>query len=167
MRGVDEYCYLTQEQAAVYQNVVDTTMTQIENLEGIERKGLVFKLIMDLKQICNHPAHFSSQGHATAEQSGKTARTMDLLKALLENREKALIFTQFKAMGNLLQGLIQDNLKEEAFFFHGGLTRKKRDEMVQTFQTERKNRLMIISLKAGGTSLNLTEASSVIHYDLW
>lgn len=163
----NEYCYLTQEQAAVYQSVVESTLKAIEETEGIQRKGLIFRLITRLKQICNHPAHFASQGSFASILSGKSAKTIAILEAILENREKALIFTQYREMGHLLQQMIQAELRTEPLFFHGGIPRKKRDSMVQTFQTESDTPLMIISLKAGGTGLNLTEASNVIHYDLW
>jgi SNF2 family DNA or RNA helicase len=163
----DEYCYLTKAQAAIYQNVVDSIMKDIQSSDGIERKGLIFKLIMALKQICNHPAHYSNQGSVASDLSGKAAKTITTLKTILENGEKALIFTQYREMGELLLQMIQDELGTEALFFHGGLTRKKRDEMVQAFQEDRHTRLMILSLKAGGTGLNLTAASNVIHYDLW
>jgi len=164
---MDDYCYLTQAQAAIYQNVVDTILKDIQSSEGIERKGLIFKLITALKQICNHPAHFANQGSVSSDLSGKAAKTMDTLRGILENGEKALIFTQYREMGNLLVQMIQDELDTTALFFHGGLHRAKRDEMVQTFQEDRHSRLMILSLKAGGTGLNLTAASNVIHYDLW
>ncbi|MFH0702894.1 MAG: DEAD/DEAH box helicase [bacterium] len=163
----DEYCYLTKEQAAVYQNVVEDIMKQVEDSDGIQRKGLIFKLINSLKQICNHPAHFVNKGNIDSELSGKASKAISIIENLLDNREKALIFTQYRKMGDILQEIIKKELKEEAIFFHGGVTRKKRDEMVNSFQNERKIRLMIISLKAGGTGLNLTEASNVIHYDLW
>ncbi len=163
----DEYCYLTKEQAAVYQNVVETIMSDIESSEGIQRKGLIFKLITALKQICNHPAHYANLGNVASELSGKAAKALSILQTILENNEKALIFTQYREMGNLLQQMMQRELGEEALFFHGGLTRNKRDEMVAQFQTDAASKLMIVSLKAGGTGLNLTEASNVIHYDLW
>ncbi len=164
---MDEYCYLTQAQAAIYQNVVDRILNEIQSSEGIERKGLIFKLMTTLKQICNHPTHFANQGNASSELSGKAAKTMATLKSLLERGEKALIFTQYREMGELLVRMIQDELKTSALFFHGGLPRAKRDEMVRLFQEDRQSRLMILSLKAGGTGLNLTAASNVIHYDLW
>lgn len=163
----DEYCYLTKEQAAVYQNIVEDIMKQVENSDGIQRKGLIFKLITSLKQICNHPAHFANKGNISSELSGKSSKVISIIENILDSREKALIFTQYKEMGDILQEIIKKELKEESIFFHGGLTRKKRDEMVNSFQNDRKTRLMIISLKAGGTGLNLTEASNVIHYDLW
>ncbi len=163
----DEYCYLTKEQAAIYQNIVDDIMEQVENSDGIERKGLIFKLITSLKQICNHPVHFSKKGEIESEPSGKAQKLVSILENIIDNKEKALIFTQYKEMGDILQKIIKKELKQNVVFFHGALTRKKRDEMINLFQTDKKTKIMIISLKAGGTGLNLTEASNVIHYDLW
>lgn len=163
----EEYCYLTKEQAAIYQNIVDDTMAQIENSEGIQRKGLIFKLITSLKQICNHPVHFSKKGAIDSESSGKAQKTISIIENIIDNNEKALIFTQYKEMGDILQEIIKKELKQGVIFFHGGITRKNRDEMIDRFQNDKKTKLMIISLKAGGTGLNLTEASNVIHYDLW
>ncbi|QHT66126.1 helicase SNF2 [Rhodocytophaga rosea] len=163
----DEFCTLTQEQAALYQNVVEDIMKQIEEKEGIERSGLVFKLIMALKQICNHPAQFLKREFAQPELSGKTSRLLDLLDEIYTAGEKVLIFTQFQQMGELLQKLIAHKYHTEVLFLHGGCSRKQRDTMVDQFQNETAVKTMILSLKAGGTGLNLTAASQVIHYDLW
>jgi uncharacterized Zn finger protein/superfamily II DNA or RNA helicase len=163
----DEFCSLTQEQAALYQNVVDEIMQQIETSEGINRSGLIFKLIMALKQICNHPAQFLKKENAEPELSGKTLRLLDLLEEVYNNSEKVLIFTQFQQMGELLQKLIAAKFHIEALFLHGGCSRKQRDEMVEQFQQQLAVKTMILSLKAGGTGLNLTAANHVIHYDLW
>jgi SNF2 family DNA or RNA helicase len=163
----DEFCTLTGEQAALYQNVVDDIMRQVEQSEGIERSGLVFKLIMALKQICNHPAQFLKKGSADPALSGKTSRLIDLLDEIYTANEKVLIFTQFQQMGELLQKLIAAHYHTGALFLHGGCSRKQRDNMVEQFQNETAIKTMILSLKAGGTGLNLTAASQVIHYDLW
>ncbi len=163
----DEYCHLTKEQGAVYQNVVDEIMKQIEELEGIERRGLVFKLIIALKQICNHPLQYLKRGSADIALSGKATRLMELLDEMYEQREKVLIFTQFREMGELLQQFINDTYHTQPLFLHGGCTRKQRDEMVEDFQAKPEVNTMILSLKAGGTGLNLTQANHVIHYDLW
>jgi SNF2 family DNA or RNA helicase len=163
----EEYCYLTKEQSVLYRQVVNNTMKVIEESEGIERKGLIFKLITSLKQICNHPAHFSKKGNADKSLSGKAERLIELTEKILNVREKALIFTQYREMGDLLAQIIGSEHGEEALFFHGGLTRKKRDAMVDSFQGDGTHNIMIVSLKAGGTGLNLTSASNVVHYDLW
>lgn len=163
----DEYCYLTPEQTALYQRVLEESLKVIEGSGGISRKGLIFKMITSLKQICNHPAHFSKKGAPDKILSGKAERLMELSEQILARKEKSLIFTQYTEMGELLQEMFRTHLKEEAHFFHGGLSRTKREAMVENFQENDKTRLMILSLKAGGTGLNLTAASNVIHYDLW
>ena len=162
----NHFCNLTTQQAALYQNIVDETTGQIEQLDGIARRGLVLKLIMSLKQIGNHPVQFLKTGIAEADDSGKSQLLLELLGNILENNEKVLIFTQFREMGQLLETMITQKLGERPLFFHGGCSLKQRDEMVNRFQTGHK-RIFILSLKAGGTGLNLTAASHVIHYDLW
>ncbi|MDP4267769.1 MAG: SNF2-related protein [Bacteroidota bacterium] len=164
---IDEYCYLTKEQAALYEKMLQNTMKTIEGASGINRRGHIFKLITALKQICNHPAQYDKSGKFNRELSGKTDKVLSLLESILDNNEKALIFTQYKEMGDILQTIIQNELQENSLFFHGSLTRISRDKLVEEFQTNEDIRLMIISLKAGGTGLNLTAASNVIHYDLW
>lgn len=163
----DQFCALSPEQAALYQGVVDQTLQKIASSEGIERKGLVLSLIMMLKQICNHPAQYLKKGPAKPELSGKCPLLLDLLGQALANNEKTLIFTQFRQMGNLLIPLLEDGLGLKPEFLHGGVSRKERDAMVTRFQTSRAHPILLLSLKAGGTGLNLTAASQVIHYDLW
>ena len=163
----DEYCHLTKEQAAVYQNVVDEIMKQVEEKDGIERRGLVFKLIIALKQICNHPVQYLKRSETDIALSGKATRLMELLDDLYEQGEKVLIFTQFREMGTLLQQFISETYHRPPLFLHGGSSRKQRDQMVEDFQQQPEINTMILSLKAGGTGLNLTEANHVVHYDLW
>ena len=142
-------------------------METIENSEGIERKGLVLKLILALKQICNHPCNYLKSGKRELDRSGKALMLKNLLEKILANREKCLIFTQYKVMGDLLQEMLGREFKTDAIFLHGGTPRKKRDEMVNAFQNDARTKLFILSLKAGGTGLNLTAANHVVHYDLW
>ena len=163
----DQFCTLTPEQTAIYQNVVNTTMQSIEQAEGITRKGLVLKLITALKQICNHPRHFLKKGDEDPSLSGKCTLLFSLLPEILDNGEKTLIFTQYQEMGKLLVKMLETEFGFGIPFLHGGVSRKGRDEMVDDFQNNRATRIMLLSLKAGGTGLNLTEASNVIHYDLW
>ena len=163
----DQYCKLTPEQTAIYQNVIDTTMKAVEAAKGIARKGLVLKLITALKQVCNHPKQFLKKGNADPALSGKSQLLFDLMKQILENGEKTLIFTQYQEMGKLLVNMLEKEFGMEIAFLHGGVSRKKRDEMVEDFQHNRTTRVLILSLKAGGTGLNLTAANNVIHYDLW
>lgn len=163
----DQFCQLSPEQTAIYQNVIDTTMQAVDEAEGIQRKGLVLKLLTALKQICNHPAQYLKEGAADPDRSGKVLLLFDLLRPILENGEKTLIFTQYQEMGKLLVKMLDQEFGLEVPFLHGGVSRKKRDEMVDDFQENRATRIMLLSLKAGGTGLNLTAANNVIHYDLW
>ncbi|MBL7798492.1 MAG: DEAD/DEAH box helicase family protein [Saprospiraceae bacterium] len=165
----DQFCLLSPEQAALYQNVVDESLLAIEKeKEGdIKRQGLVLKMLTALKQVCNHPAHFLKKPAADPALSGKTQLLLDLLTQIQDNGEKTLIFTQYREMGDLLVPLLREQLGINAAFLHGGVSRKGRDEMVEAFQHQHSERVLLLSLKAGGTGLNLTAASNVIHYDLW
>ncbi len=163
----DQFCQLTGEQAAIYQNVIETTMNAIDGAEGIARKGLVLKLITALKQVCNHPKHFLKKGKADPQLSGKTKMLFELLSEIRNSGGKTLIFTQYQEMGKMLVEMLEAAFGLEIAFLHGGVARKDRDAMVEDFQNNRANRIFILSLKAGGTGLNLTAANNVIHYDLW
>ena len=163
----DIYCTLTKEQVALYKETLDSSMEEVAANEGMKRKGLVLKLINSLKQICNHPSQFTKTGSPTVSESGKMEVLMHTLENILEADEKVLIFTQYVKMGETIKKLAEDKFNEEVLFLHGSLSRKKRDEMIKKFQNRRQNRIFIISLKAGGTGLNLTAAQNVIHYDLW
>ncbi|WP_246198596.1 DEAD/DEAH box helicase [Wolbachia endosymbiont of Ctenocephalides felis wCfeJ] len=163
----NRYCFLTPEQTALYQEVVNTTMKKIEGSKGIERKGLILKLINSLKQICNHPSHFGKKKHASIEQSGKMQMLEEILIGINELAEESLIFTQYTAMGEIMTRLLEERFNSTIPFLHGGLPLKARDEMVSDFQNSFQSNILIVSLKAGGTGLNLTAANHVIHYDLW
>ena len=142
-------------------------MNSVEQAEGINRKGQILKLITALKQVCNHPKQFLKKGKDDPALSGKCGLLFELLRQILDNGEKTLIFTQYQTMGKLLVKMLEAEFALEVPFLHGGVSRKKRDEMVEDFQNNRTTRVMILSLKAGGTGLNLTAANNVIHYDLW
>ena len=163
----DVYCNLTKEQIAMYKNTLDAAMEDVEANDGIKRKGLILKMINSLKQICNHPAQFSKAKNQSIEESGKMEVLINTLQNILDNGEKVIIFTQYVQMGEIMQKLIKEKFKTEALFLHGSLTRKKRDSMVDKFQNNPQSKIFIVSLKAGGTGLNLTAAQNVIHYDLW
>ncbi len=163
-----EYCTLTKEQASLYKAVVDELHEKIALAEGIDRRGLVLALLLKLKQVCNHPAHFLGDNSDIVNRSGKLQRLTELLDEIREAGEKTLIFTQFTQMGKIIQQYLQKLFGEEVFFLHGGISKKRRDQMIDTFQQESKSPgIFILSLKAGGTGLNLTTANHVIHYDRW
>ncbi|MEA1878367.1 MAG: SNF2-related protein [Bacteroidota bacterium] len=169
----DSYAHLTKEQAAIYKNVVDDMMNSIEQYQGkdsddqIKRRGMVFKLMTALKQICNHPSQYLKKQQDDPMLSGKTQLLLQLLENIYEANEKVLIFTQFRETGKMLERIINSHFDTPIMFLHGGTSRKKRDEMVVDFQTKTHLKTFILSIKAAGTGLNLTAAGNVIHFDLW
>ncbi len=164
---LDEYCYLTKTQAALYEKTLNTLMNEVAGQKGINRRGVIFKLITALKQICNHPFQYLKYGEMTKDVSGKTEKFISLLSQILQNEEKVIAFTQYKEMGNILSTIIQNELGVSPLFFHGSLNTNQRQEMLQEFESNPDQKIMLLSLKAGGTGLNLTSATNVIHYDLW
>ena len=171
------YCHLIEEQATLYEAVVQDAMGKIEQQdEGIERRGLVLSMLMQLKQICNHPVQYLHQGEVDGSgevdnlggRSGKLERLSELLEEILAVGDRALIFTQFAEMGNLLNSYLPRALGVATQFLHGGTPAKARDRMVRRFQEEMQAPpIFILSLKAGGTGLNLTRANHVFHFDRW
>ena len=161
-------CTLTREQASLYQAAVDETMRKIESSEGIQRRGLVLALITALKQICNHPAHYLGEAGPLAGRSGKLARLHEMLEEVVDAGDRALVFTQFREMGDRLVAALADSLGAEVPFLHGGVARAARDAMVQRFQDDAAGpQIFVLSVKAGGTGLNLTAANHVFHFDRW
>jgi SNF2 family DNA or RNA helicase len=161
------FCNLTKEQASLYEAVAKEAQDAIENAEGIERKGLVLATLLKLKQVCNHPAQFLKDKSAIGERSGKLARLTAMLEETLEIGDRSLIFTQFSEMGEILQRHIQEVFGTEVMYLHGGTLKKQRDLMVERFSDPAGPRIFLLSLKAGGTGLNLTSANHVFHYDRW
>jgi SNF2 family DNA or RNA helicase len=162
------FCTLTREQATLYEAVVRASLKQIEAAEGIQRRGLVLSTLLRLKQVCNHPAHFLSDGSALAGRSGKLARLVEMLEEVRAVSERALIFTQFAEMGELLKAHLKTVFGAEALFLHGGTKLKDRQDMIERFQLDPHGPLaFILSIKAGGTGLNLTRANHVFHFDRW
>lgn len=165
---MDVHCRLTQEQAVLYRAAVDQHLNSIADSSGLARRGRIFSLLTHLKQICNHPAHFLGEAGPLAQRSGKLLRLTELLAEVLAEDDKALIFTQYKEMGTLLVAHIEQELGIKPMFLHGGTSRAQRDAYVKRFQeTDGKPGIFLLSLKAGGTGLNLTAASHVFHYDRW
>jgi hypothetical protein len=161
------FCNITREQATLYQAVLDDMMARIEGSEGIERRGLVLATMMKLKQLLNHPAHLLHDGSPLEGRSGKLARLEEILEEALEEGDRALLFTQFAEMGELLRDHLEARLGSEVLYLHGGTPKRARDEMVDRFQAAGGPPLFILSLKAGGSGLNLTGANHVIHFDRW
>jgi len=175
-----EYATLTAEQAALYQSVVDSMIGQVDRTEGIQRRGLILAMLAKLKQICDHPELSASgddvvvaagKGESLtrlSERSGKSRRLMSLLEEVLATGERALVFTQYRRMGKLLSAMIEHDLGCRSLFLHGGTPMKKRQEMIDEFQSpEGDAPIFVLSLKAGGLGLNLTAANHVFHFDRW
>ena len=160
------YCNLTVEQASLYEAFVQNMMDDIAAAEGIGRRGLILKMLLRLKQLCNHPAHFLADHSKLEGRSGKLERLGEMLEEALQEGDKALVFTQFAEMGALLQTHLQERFGGETLFLHGGTERLQRERMIHEFQ-EGKAAIFVLSLKAGGVGLNLTAANHVFHFDRW
>ena len=161
----DLFVPLTAEQVTLYEAMVRETMAAIENSEGIERAGLVFKLLTALKQICNHPAQYLKQAGPLDGRSGKLATFDELTDIIVASGESMLVFTQYTQMATLLQQHL-DARRIGSLFLHGGVPVPRREEMVDRFQRGDVP-VFLLSLKAGGTGLTLTRATHVLHYDRW
>ena len=164
---------LTKEQAALYQGYVNDVQRKLEEqkMGGIEYKGIVLASLTKIKQICNHPAHFLGDGstmtHRGRHRSGKVEKLMEIVDNALVSGRRVLIFTQYRVFGTMLQEYLAERTGHDIPFLHGGVPQKKRDQMVQAFQSEGGSPIFILSLKAGGTGLNLTAATEVVHMDRW
>ncbi|MBU3061745.1 DEAD/DEAH box helicase [Nocardia sp. NEAU-G5] len=162
---------LTVEQAALYQAVVDDMLAKLKDAEGMSRKGAVLGALTRLKQVCNHPAHYLGDGSGVLRRgqhrSGKLGLVEDVLESVLADGEKALLFTQFREFGELIAPYLTERFGVPIPFLHGGVSKKGRDAMVERFQESGGPPLMLLSLKAGGTGLNLTAANHVVHLDRW
>jgi len=164
---INDYCYLSKSQAVLYEKTLNEMMDMISGFTGINRRGNIFKLITALKQICNHPSQFLKGGEIGKELSGKMEKCISTVQNIIANGEKTLIFTQYKEMGDILCRVIAQECDTQPLFFHGSLTVPQREELIDKFQNDDNTKIMVLSLKAGGTGLNLTSATNVIHYDLW
>jgi SNF2 family DNA or RNA helicase len=162
------FCTLTKEQASLYAAVVKDAGRDLDETTGIQRKGVVLATLSKLKQVCNHPAQFLGDNSAIPGRSGKLARLTEMLEEALDIGDRALVFTQFAEMGEIIRRHLQDTFGREVLFLHGAVPKKQRDVMVARFQEETDGpRIFILSLKAGGTGLNLTAANHVFHFDRW
>lgn len=162
-----EYCNLSEEQATLYKAATDELLGAVEQAGDMERRGKVLQLINALKAICNHPRQYHEDGSQLAGRSGKLERLDDLATEILASDERALIFTQYTSMAELIRQYLQQQLGRRVLYLHGGTPQQKRDELVEKFQSPDGPPFFLLSLRAGGTGLTLTEASHVIHYDRW
>lgn len=163
------YCNLSREQASLYEAVVQDVVKQIEEKEGMERKGLILSSLMRLKQICNHPAQFLQDGSRfTQERSQKLSRLAAMMEEVIENGESLVIFSQFREICEYLEKFIKKSSHYNTYMIHGGTGRTKRQKMIEEFQDEETEpSIFILSLKAGGVGITLTKANHVFHFDRW
>jgi SNF2 family DNA or RNA helicase len=168
-----EYISLTVEQASLYESVLQDLFERLERVSPMERRGLILASLTKLKQVCNHPALFLKETEPEPDpiRSPKVERLLEMIDQLRTENERCLIFTQYVEMGHMLKRMIQQQRQESVLFLHGGLSKVKRDQLIQSFQetvpSEESNPIFILSLKAGGIGLNLTEANHVFHVDRW
>jgi SNF2 family DNA or RNA helicase len=164
---VKTFCPLSRKQAALYQQAVQDLASQLEDVDGIKRRGIVLSFLMRLKQICNHPSQWLGDSAWAEEDSGKLARLRDIAEVIAAKQEKALIFTQFKEATAPLQTFLGSVFGHPGLVLHGETAVKQRKDLVRQFQEDDTVPFFVLSVKAGGTGLNLTAASHVIHFDRW
>lgn len=164
------YCQLTKTQAILYEQTVkqmEKEILQLKKSDGIQRHGMVFKYLMAFKQICNHPAHYDGRGDFNPDLAGKFLRLSEIIEEISSRQEKVLIFTQFKEMTEPLHDFLARCFGRPGLVLHGGTAIKKRQKLVEEFQSEFGPPYFVLSLKAAGTGLNLTAANHVVHFDRW
>ncbi len=167
------FCGLATEQATLYQQIVEKSISELESAEGIQRRGMILALLVKLKQLCNHPALLTAKENPKSlaiksHESGKLQRLLEMLEEVVAEGDRSLIFTQFAEWGKLLKPHLEKHLGREIMFLYGGIKQQQREEMIDRFQHDPQGPpIMILSLKAGGTGLNLTRATHVFHYDRW
>ncbi len=160
-------CHLTRKQMALYQRIVRSMQRELEATEGIKRRGVVLRSLMRLKQTCNHPSQVTGDGDYRSGDSGKFARLAEICEELAERQERALVFTQFREIIDPLSAHLATVFGRAGLVLHGATGVKRRQALVDRFQRDDGPPFFILSLKAGGTGLNLTAASHVIHFDRW
>lgn len=164
---IKSYSYLSKKQAVQYQKLVDHIRSSLKNFDGIERKGIILSSLMKFKQICNHTDQYLGTGNFNLSGSGKFEKLKNICETLHEKREKVLVFTQFKEIISPLDQFLTKIFEKKGVVLHGGTSIKKRKVAVEKFQSNEYVPYFILSLKAGGTGLNLTAANHVIHFDRW
>jgi non-specific serine/threonine protein kinase len=161
------YAALSKKQVVLYQELINNIKHAIAETEGIHRRGMILASLMKFKQICNHPDQYLGTGGYEEAESGKFARLREICETIYEKREKALIFTQFKEMTEPLCALLETIFERKGLILHGSVPVGKRKKIIEQFQSCEYVPFMVLSLKAGGVGLNLTEANHVIHFDRW
>ncbi|MBL0714159.1 MAG: DEAD/DEAH box helicase [Desulfosarcina sp.] len=161
------FCGLSKKQAVMYARSVEELARALESLDGIKRRGLVLAYLMRFKQICNHPSQLTGDGGYEPADSGKFDRLRAICEEIVSRQEKVLVFTQFREMTEPIAALLEEVFGREGLILHGGTAVKKRKRLIDMFQKEDGPPFFVLSLKAGGTGLNLTAASHVVHFDRW
>ncbi len=164
---VKAYCALSRRQAALYQQSVQDLAEQLEDTSGIRRKGVVLAFLMRFKQICNHPSQWLGDGDWAEADSGKWARLRELCEVIAAKQEKALVFTQFREVTEPLAAFLGGVFGRPGLVLSGTTQVRKRKDLVARFQEDETVPFFVLSLKAGGSGLNLTAASHVVHFDRW
>lgn len=164
---IKDYVQLSGKQVVLYKKVVADLEKQMADAERNDRSGLVLAAIIRLKQICNHPDQYLGQNGFSMNDSGKFQMLAEICETIYEKRERVLVFTQFREIADYLASCLAGIFKQEGFVLHGGTPVAKRTKMVDAFQGRDYVPFMVLSVKAGGTGLNLTGASHVIHFDRW
>ncbi len=161
------YCQLTEEQVSLYEAVLEEFEERIADAFGVSRAILIASTLTRLKQVCNHPAQFLHDNSPILERSGKMIRLGEIVQKILSSRGKVLIFTQFTGMADLLKPYLESQFGFRVLYLHGGVPRNMRDKIIERFRNDASSPIFILSIKAGGTGLNLTAANHVIHFDRW
>jgi superfamily II DNA or RNA helicase len=164
---VKAFCSLTRKQAALYQRSVTELAAELAAADGIQRKGVVLAFLMRFKQICNHPSQWLGDGAWAEADSGKLSRLREIAEVIAAKQEKVLVFTQFREITAPLAAFLGSMFGRPGLVLHGETDVKKRQALVQQFQENERVPFFVLSLKAGGSGLNLTAASHVIHFDRW
>ncbi len=162
-----DYAGLSKKQVVLYREVVDDMEKRVEDADGIERCGIVLSTIVKLKQICNHPDQYLGQSTFSEEDSGKFAMLREICETIYEKRERVLVFTQFREIIDQLAAFLRKIFHADGYVLHGGTPVASRGQIVEAFQGEAYVPFIVLSVKAGGTGLNLTKANHVIHFDRW
>jgi non-specific serine/threonine protein kinase len=164
---VRAFCGLSKRQAAMYAKMVEELADTLNNVEGIKRRGLVLAYLMRLKQLCNHPSQLLGDGRYRPQESGKFARLAEICEEIASRQERAIVFTQFREITEPLAAYLASVFGRGGLVLHGETAVKRRQGLIDQFQRDDGPPFMVLSLKAGGTGLNLTAASHVVHFDRW
>lgn len=167
-----DYTQLTKKQTVLYRKAVSDMEQKVwqmeaEGITDFEKRGVVLSTIVKLKQICNHPDQYLGQTGFAPKDSGKFQLLKEICETIYEKRERVLVFTQFKEIADDLAAYLETIFHAKGYVLHGGTPVAKRTQIVEDFQGEAYVPFIVLSVKAGGTGLNLTKANHVIHFDRW